>query len=832
VTFPRATYRLQLNRDFTFADAEAIVPYLDELGVSHVYLSPILMAQPGSTHGYDTIDHTRINPELGSIDDFRSLAGALQHRKMGIILDIVPNHMGIGGAENRLWLDVLKHGPKSRYADWFDIDWHPRRPGMDGKVLVPFLGTSYAEALGAGHIRLGWDEDGFAVWAYESQKLPIRPEDEGALLARYGSGEAAVSALNGAPGDGEGWAGLDSLIARQHWRLVHFSAAADEINYRRFFINSELAGIRVDRPDVFAHVHDLTFSLIAEGLVDGLRIDHIDGLLDPTGYLETLRQKVPRPIYLVVEKILAPHEPLPARWPVEGTTGYEVGAQLTRLLVQGGAEAAVTACYADFVGDVTEPEEEAYRSRLRIMDNELFAEIEGLAEAIARVAWSASATRGLTEAALRRALRETMAQMAVYRTYADREGLSPRDRREVGLAVARARRSAAQVQPACYDFLMLLLCRGLEAPHDLAAAGDAIARFQQLTGPVMAKGLEDTALYRYNRLVALNEVGAHPNRFSVSIDAFHDANRQRRDRLPATMIGTSTHDTKRGEDCRAMIASISDEPELWTEVAAEWRKQLQPVGAGDIHPNDLYLLFQLLLGGWPVHGDAGQLGERLKGAMVKSLREGRERSDWAVINSQYEGAVEQFIDRLLTHRPFLAQFHQTRVLLQEIGRRKSLIQTALKLTIPGVPDIYRGAEDWEQSFMDPDNRRSVDFGDLSRRLATPTSDADAKLILTQALLSVRRRDPLLFSEGSYESIDCGPTTLAFRRQRGITELALVADLSPGHRSGLSPMAGYTTIVGDSTGPVWVGLSGPVPKEGSDGAVRQSPIAGAPELAAR
>lgn len=806
MTVPRATYRLQLNRDFNFANAKAIVPYLDELGISHAYLSPILMAQPGSTHGYDTIDHSRINPELGSIDDFRRLASALQQRQMGIILDIVPNHMGIGGAGNRLWLDVLKHGAKSRYADWFDIDWHPQRPGMDGKLLVPFLGTSYAEALAAGQIRLGWDADGFSVWAYDSQKLPIRPEDEGLLLSRYGSGEAAVADLNGVSGDGDDRTSLDGLISRQHWRLAHFSSAADEINYRRFFINSELAGLRVDRPDVFAHVHDLTFSLIADGLVDGLRIDHIDGLLDPSGYLETLRAKVPRPIYLVVEKILAPHESLPVQWPVDGTTGYEVGAQLTRLLVQDSAEPSLTECYASFVGDMPEPEHEAYRSRLRVMDNELFAELDALAESIARIAWSASATSDLTNSGLRRALRETIAQMAVYRTYSYSKGTSPRDRREVGVAIARARRSAAQVQPACYDFLTRLLCSGLGEAYDPSAARAAIGRFQQLTGPVMAKGLEDTALYRYNRLVALNEVGAHPGRFSVSFEAFHDANRRRLSTHPGTMIGTSTHDTKRGEDCRAIISAITDEPELWAEAVTEWRALLEPIGAAEIHPNDLYLLFQLLLGGWPLVGDTEELGERARGAMEKSLREGRERSDWGVINSEYEHAVKGLVDALLVNQPLLESFHRTRATLQDIGRRKSLIQVALKLTIPGIPDIYRGAEDWEQSFMDPDNRRPVDFADLSRRLAAPTTDADEKLVLTQTLLLLRRNQPLLFSEGSYESIDDGPTTLAFRRRHGDMDLVVLADLSGGHRAGLSPVSGYRTIVGDRTSPVWVGLN--------------------------
>ena len=613
-------------------------------------------------------------------------------------------------------------------------------------------------------------------------------------------------AVNGPPADGETQAMLDGLIGKQHWRLAHFSSAADEINYRRFFINSELAGIRIDRPEVFAHVHDLTFSLIAEGLVDGLRIDHIDGLLDPTGYLETLRAKTPRPIYLVVEKILAPHESLPARWAVEGTTGYEVGAQLTRLLLQAGAEASLTACYASFVGDVPDPEHEAYRSRLRVMDNELFAELDALAGSIARIAWAANASRDLTKSGLRRALCETMAHMAVYRTYSDSNGTSARDCREIGLAVARALRSAPQVQPACFDFLMRFLCSDLGQPYDLAAASNVLARFQQLTGPVMAKGLEDTALYRYNRLVALNEVGAHPDRFSVSVEAFHDANRRRLTLRPGTMIGTSTHDTKRGEDCRAFISAITDEPALWAGAVTDWQKLLQPIGCAEIHPNDLYLLFQLLVGGWPLVGDPGKLGERLKGAMEKSLREGRERSDWGVINSAYEETVKRLVDALLVNQPFLESFHRTRSTLQDIGRRKSLIQAALKLTIPGVPDIYRGAEDWEQSFMDPDNRRPVDFAELSRRLATPDAEADAKLALTQTLLSLRRNEPLLFAEGSYESIDSGPTTLAFRRRLDGRHLVVMADLSQGHRAGLSPVAGYRTIVGDRTTPVWVGLS--------------------------
>ena len=803
MTPPRATYRLQLNKDFTFADATALVPYLDSLGISHVYLSPILRARPGSTHGYDTVDHTAINPELGTKAGFRQLVEALRQRDMGIILDFVPNHMGVGGADNALWLDVLRHGAASRYADWFDIDWHSARPGMDGKLLVPFLGAAYAQSLAAGHLRLKHDAAGFAVWAHDGDKLPIRPEDEQALLARHGSAEAAIAALAGEPGHPGSWAALDSLMASQHWRLAHFAVAADEINYRRFFINSDLAGVRIDRPDVFDHVHALVFSLIAEGMVDGLRIDHVDGLLDPKGYLERLRQQVPRPIYLIVEKILAPHELLRTDWPTDGTTGYEVGTQLTRLLVSPQAEPGLTTSYEAFVGEATAPAEEAYRCKLRVMDNEMAAELAALARLFAAIAWSESATADLTEAGLRRVLRETIAQLSVYRTYSDDRGIGARDRREIGRAIARARRDQPQIQPIVFDFVAALLCGTLGAAYDRRAIAKAAGRFQQLTGPVMAKGLEDTALYRYNRLVALNEVGAHPDRFSVSIAAFHDSNRHRLATHPHSMIATSTHDTKRGEDIRAIIAAIADAPEEWNTAIAKWRDALAPIG-DPIHSNDLYLFFQLLVGGWPIGGATSDLGERLKGAMIKSIREARERSDWGVNNTAYESAVGQLVDHALADAAFLGLFHPTRLKLQAIGRRKGLIQAALKLTIPGVPDIYRGAEDWEQSFVDPDNRRRLDFGALSTRLAAPLPGRDDKLLLTQALLGLRHRLPRLFAEGSYEPLDCGPAALGFCRRHGRDEVLVLADLSPRHEAGIAADSTLLpTVFGGASGPVWI-----------------------------
>ncbi|MET0440125.1 MAG: malto-oligosyltrehalose synthase [Devosia sp.] len=797
---PRATYRLQLNKDFTLAHAKALVPYLDQLGVSHAYLSPILKAQPGSTHGYDTVDHTLINPEIGTIEGFRTLASALKARGMGIILDFVPNHMGVGGSSNWLWLDLLRHGPASRYADWFDVDWNPPHPGMAGKLLVPFLGTTYAEALANGDISLKVDDDGFAVWAYDKEKLPLRPEDNALLLKQYKTPEAAI--LDYALPEK-----LHQLIARQHWRLAHFATAQDEINYRRFFINNELAGIRIDRPAVFDHAHKLIFLLIAEGLIDGLRIDHIDGLLDPLGYLKTLQAQSPKPIYLAIEKILAPHEYLRPEWPVDGTTGYEIGAELTRLLTQKCGEAQVTAIYDAFVGPTPSPQEEAYDCKLRVMDNELAVELNNLGRRTAHLAWSVPATADLTEQALRRAWREVIAHLGVYRTYADGDGLASRDRREISLAVARARRSQPQIQPAVFAFIEGILFGTLSKDYDTDSSADIIGGFQQFTGPVMAKGLEDTALYRYNRLVSLNEVGAHPDRFSRSVASFHDSNIRRLRHHPNCLVSTSTHDTKRGEDIRLIIAAIADEPDRWGRALAEWRSALGHE-ADRIHPNDLYLLFQLLLGGWPIASTTDDLAARLKGAMTKSLREARQRSDWGVNNLVYEKQIGDLVDSILTNTAFLTSFNAVRKTYEEIGRRKALIQLTLKCTIPGIPDIYRGAEDWEQSFVDPDNRRALDFSFLQNRLSQPQVGRDDKLVMTQRLLALRRDHPRLFAEGSYTPLQMGSDCLAFRRQHGELALTIIADLSPGHRDQLPDhFNDGKVIIGSANGPVLVVMSG-------------------------
>lgn len=794
----RATYRLQLNAGFTFADALHLVPYLADLGISHAYLSPILKARPGSTHGYDVVDHTLLNPELGTLGEFRALAKALQQRDMGIILDIVPNHMGIGGDQNWLWLDVLRHGQDSQYENWFDIDWQPPRADMAGKVLVPFLGTSYAEALAAGDLQLRADDEGFSVWAYGKDRLPIRPQDSAAMLAHYHNPQAVIATHTGEAGHYGSWAALEALIATQHWRLSHFAAASDEINYRRFFINSDLAGIRVESPEVFEHTHRLILTLIGEGLIDGLRVDHIDGLADPKGYLRTLRARVPAPVYLFVEKILAPHEQLRTDWSVDGTTGYEFGALVTRVLNNPASEASLTQTYQDFTSDCVDPDTEAYRCRLRVLDNELSAELAALARAIAGVAWSHPATRDVTETAIRHGMREILAHLAVYRSYVDDAGVSARDRRELLLAIARSRRTRPSYHPALFDFLARLLTEELGHQYEPRTSAAAIRRFQQLSGPVMAKGLEDTALYRDNRLLCLNEVGAHPSRFSVSIAAFHDANSRRLATYPQTLLATSTHDTKRGEDQRAIISAIADLPDQWQRVLIEWQALLGDTG---ITAGDQYVIFQQLLGGWPLRGEAREVAERLKAAMRKALREARLRSDWGVPNSSYEQAVDRFIDKLLANSDFIASATRFRRRLIEIGQRKALVQVVLKLTVPGVPDIYRGAEDWEQSFVDPDNRRPLDFPQLKQRLHTPDPARDDKLLLTQRLLHYRRAKPELFAKGDYLPIDLGEHILTFSRSFGDDELLVLADLSPGHQQELPSLGGdWQSLAGGRSGP--------------------------------
>jgi (1->4)-alpha-D-glucan 1-alpha-D-glucosylmutase len=864
---PRATYRLQLNSDFTFKDAAALAPYLGRLGISHAYLSPILKARRGSTHGYDTVDHTRLDPALGTLDEFRALAATLRAEGIGIVLDIVPNHVGVGGDENALWLDVLEWGPYSRYADWFDINWAPTPPRLKGKILVPFLGVSYAEALRSGDLDLRWDAERgeFAAWSSNTHKLPLCLKSYSDIIAGLDGVEglaercktlsaaseedihtvsllkaelAQLLAAGSENGDklarrlawfnsADGAADRDRLIQRQFWRPARYSVAADEINYRRFFIVSDLAGFRVESEEVFEHVHRLTFQLVAEGLIDGLRIDHVDGLFDPKAYLLKLRQACPRPVYLVVEKILAPGEMVRTDWEVEGTTGYEFITEAVQLITDPEGKAALTEGYRAFTGDFSSVDQTEREAKFVIMDFEMAAELDSLADLLHELALSHFETRDLTRHSLRNGLREYVAAMEVYRTYVDDGPLHVEDRRRMSLAMAKSRRLAATVDPAVFDFVERVvsgeLCRA-DKHYDPQVARDAALRVQQFTGPVMAKGLEDTALYRYNRLLSLSDVGHKPDRFSTDAAQFHGFNVARQAQSPLGMLTSSSHDTKRGEDVRARLAALSGCPDEWLAAAGEWRALLKQAGAPEIDPNDSYYLLQTLLGAWPAEFapeseiDAEALDsfrQRVEGAMMKAMREARLRSNWSRPDTECEDKVYQTLRLALTPSSgFVESFRRFEARLAPWGAQNGLIVTALKLTVPGVPDIYQGAEFWEQSLVDPDNRRAVDF---ARRDAALDDTLDAsgavenwrdgrlKQHSIARLLDLRKRAPALFAEGSYEPIAMPDASqFAFRRRHGTAGMVVAVRRFPWRDSASEKLgtelagaaAGYRTVLGE------------------------------------
>ncbi|MDV3253309.1 malto-oligosyltrehalose synthase [Devosia sp. BK] len=788
---PRASYRLQLNKDFGFSDAEKLAPYLGRLGISHAYLSPILKARPGSMHGYDTVDHTLVNPELGTLDGLRQMAAALRREGIGIILDIVPNHMGIGGAENPYWLNVLEWGRDSRYAYWFDINWAPSEPSLQDKVLMPFLGSALGEAIETGRMSLKFDDatGSFAIWAEDTHKLPIDPRhyaeilkhagdiDE-ALLSGWGVDQDVAAQLKTrlaearAPGiemavqhfnSEAGRQDLAELIAKQNWRAARYSVGADEINYRRFFIVSDLAAIRIERQEVFDHAHKLIFQLVEEGLVEGLRIDHIDGLYDPKQYTLRLRQACPRPIYLVVEKILAPGEALRSDWDIDGTTGYEFANVTAQLLVDPAAEGTLTEFYRDFTGETGTLDVLEREAKLEIIDYEMSAELDALTTRLTAIAGSHRASADLTRNGIRNALRHFLSCLSVYRTYVDGDTTAS-DRDDVEDALAEAQTMAPSLDGALFDFLRDVALLNIEGDHVLETA----MRLQQFTGPAMAKGLEDTALYRYNRLIALSDVGERPDQFSASPDQFHAFNRDRAANFPGGMLTSSSHDTKRGEDVRSRIAAVSLLPEEWIAKVSEWRAHF----GEEIDANDLYYFFQQLLGAWPAEFaglgaiDPDKLEtfrERTRGAMTKAVREARRHTTWTANSEDYEGALMAVVDQTLDpDGEFLADFRAFADEIGPLGARNSIIAATLKLTVPGMPDIYQGAELYEQSMVDPDNRRPVDFAertallnalpnDLSETMADWTS-GKTKLGVISRLLALRKEIPNLFAKGRYEPI--------------------------------------------------------------------------------
>ncbi|HZP89256.1 MAG TPA: malto-oligosyltrehalose synthase [Burkholderiales bacterium] len=959
---PRATYRLQLNRDFTLRSATALVPYLARLGVSHVYCSPYLRARPGSTHGYDIVDHNSINPEIGDEADLERFVATLREHGMGQILDVVPNHMGVMGSDNAWWLDVLENGPASIYADFFDIDWQPLHSTLAGRVLIPVLGDHYGVMLESGDLKLAFDETqgSFSIW-YFAHRFPIDPATYPTILERalrlaptqsltsvardeleslsaafahlppqsststtarsernrdkeahkrrlaslirdsesLAQGvAAAVGALNGTPGNAASFDALHALIEQQAYRLAYWRVASDEINYRRFFDINDLAALRMEDEVVFEATHRRVLEWLREGKIDGLRIDHPDGLYDPKQYFWRLQEhyalevgatEVLRgdnkdwPLYLLAEKITAPHERLPRDWPLYGTTGYDFANLVNGLFVDHRARSKMQRIYRTFTGDTDGWDDVTYQAKRLIMRMALASELNVLTNRLLRLARSDRRTRDFTHNILRNALAEVVACFPVYRTYVA-GSVSDSDRRDIEWAVGQARRRSRTADASVFDFVLRVLeARPTDgAPVDMAAEMMRFtAKLQQFTAPVTAKGVEDTAFYRHFPLASLNEVGGGPEQFGISVKAFHTIMQRNAREWPHTMLATSTHDTKRSEDVRLRIDALSEMPGSWRLTLRHWKRlnrRAKREVDGEMAPSsrDEYLLYQTLLGSIPIEPSeapsarsrptssgeeaAGATGPmprqpsssrdpamvetpsqharaaaqsaalaaaahtdevatrdrpaprtpdgasrpsrpsldsgatapevvsgqqaawgqaqlddyrmRIQRYMLKAVREAKVHTSWVNINEPYEKALEDFLATLLGRahdNPFLNDLIARARPLAQWGMLSSLSQTLIKLTAPGVPDIYRGTETLDLSLVDPDNRRAVDYERLDSwltqlqeqeesprallsRLIDNIEDGRAKLFVAWKLLELRRQHPQLFAQGSYAPV--------------------------------------------------------------------------------
>ncbi len=840
---PTATYRLQFNRDFRLADAERLVPYLRRLGISHVYASPLLKARPGSTHGYDIIDHASLNPEIGTAEEFDRLIATLRGHAMGLVVDVVPNHMGVG-SDNAWWMSVLEHGRASPWADFFDIDWHPGKEALRGKLLLPILEDQYGAVLDRGLLRLQFDERAGELWvAYHEHRLPLDPATYPIVLgyaverleARLGADDehypryrSLLTALENLPGRGEtgaervearlrdcgvhkiqlsrlyaesegvralirenvalandvearpdGGALLDRLMGRQAFRPAFWRTAADEINYRRFFDINDLAGVRVENSRVFEQTHALVFDLVAQRKLDGLRLDHPDGLHDPAEYYRRLREAWGdrREPWIVTEKILAAHERLPRDWAVDGTTGYEFCNQVNGLWVDAAAEKAMDRVYTRFVGRRLDFDELLYANKKLIATTALSSELTVLSDMLDRISEADRHTRDFTRQQLRSALIEVIARFPVYRTYVAQRGASEEDRRYVEWAVAQASKAGKVVETSTFDFIRDVLTLDAATGRDEGYRESVLRfamKFQQTTGPVTAKALEDTTFYIYNRLLSLNEVGGDPRRFGLSVSAFHHVNADRAEHWPRAMLNTSTHDSKRSEDVRARISALSELPERWQKAVSRWtllnrsRKRMVEQRLAP-SKNDEYALYQTLVGVWP-NGQVDEsalrkVAERVKEYAIKAVREAKVHSSWINPDPAYEAAVGSFIEALLDlseKNPFLAEFLPLQRYVARLGMLNGLSQALLKATVPGVPDVYQGCEAWALTLVDPDNRRPVDFARLQSMLdgleggkvdaAALLRDAEedrVKMWVTRCALRCRRDAPGLFADGDY-----------------------------------------------------------------------------------
>jgi (1->4)-alpha-D-glucan 1-alpha-D-glucosylmutase len=849
---PASTYRLQLHAGFPFDAARGVVDYLAELGVTHVYSSPILRAQKGSTHGYDVCAHDEVSPELGGEDGFRALTDALRARSMGIVVDFVPNHMGIATGENAWWNDVIENGPASRYAERFDIEWSPIKPANKGRILYPVLGAQYGEALENGELVLRRSGGAFEVHYYD-RCFPVAPRSLlpllEAVLAELGSEgddvvelasivtatrnlpardetaeerrterarekevikrrlealcasservartiDATVTAYGGKKGDARSFDRLDALLRDQAYRLAYWRVASEEINYRRFFDVNSLVAIRMERDDVFEAAHARVFALVGEGRIDGLRLDHTDGLYDPQGYFERLRAKGAEGLYVVAEKILEPGERLPRAWKIDGTTGYDATSLLGGVFVDGASERTFDAIYRRVTGETVPFAALVHQAKRSVILSSFASEMNMLAQSLERVSERSRRSRDLTLYSMRHAIIETIASFPVYRTYVREDGgRGPNDDRHIHAAITLAKRRAPHVDASVFDFLKdVLLLRGrVEADAEDRALRVAFTmRFQQLTGPIMAKGVEDTAFYRYARLVSQNEVGGDPARFGVPVAALHEANASRLRDWPRSTVTTSTHDTKRAEDVRARLAVLTEMPERWGACVDEWMgvaaRHRRPVDEEPAPSEvDVYLFFQIVLGAWPFAGigDRGAFTDRVAAYMEKATREAKTRTSWVAPNAAYEEATRDFVRGMLADDAFVASMGALAEETATYAATNALGQVALKLAGPGVADTYQGCELWSFDLVDPDNRRPVDYGvrrallhqirertgdraALARDLLARFADGAIKLYVTHTLLALRRDDPALFLEGGYRPIDAGEHVVAFVRER-------------------------------------------------------------------
>jgi (1->4)-alpha-D-glucan 1-alpha-D-glucosylmutase len=905
---PASTYRLQLTPSFGFDQAAAVVPYLNQLGVTDVYLSPILEAAPGSMHGYDVMAHDRLSDDLGGEAGYARLSQVLAEHGMGQLLDFVPNHMGVG-PQNAWWMEILENGPSSRYAHCFDVDWRPVKSELENKVLVPVLGDQYGVVLEKGELVLVREGGSFFVtyydhrfpvaprsvphvlkhrlndlqrrlgpedpdvWELESictslEKLAPRSETDPAKVEeRAREKEVAkrrlhalcdaspalrahvdenVAIFNGHPGEPRSFDLLDRLLDGQAYRLAHWRVAGEEINYRRFFDVNGLAAIRMEDPRVFDEAHRLVLRLVQEGKAIGLRVDHPDGLYDPTLYFRrlqasslvaradalaqergqpldartraALRERLeaglaadelpPRPLYVAAEKILSAHERMPESWAIDGTTGYEFLAAASGLFVDGAAEESFTEGYARFTGIRHDFRDIGYQTKRVICRSSMSSELNVLAHRLNRISETNRRTRDFTLNELRRALVEFVSNFPVYRTYVTPQGeVDERDRKYVETAVKRARRRSTVTDPSIYNFLRdVILLRYPDGLSDVEKQGwlEFTLKLQQVTGPVTAKAIEDTAFYVYLRLVSLNEVGGDPRIFGTTPEAFHSLNKARLERWPGSLAATSTHDTKRSEDVRVRIAALSEVPREWRALTARLARTLRRFRSeveGEPAPdhNDELLLYQTLVGTFPEPAPKPgsetwrAYADRIIAYMQKAMREAKVHTSWTNVDFEYEQAVTKFIESALAAPELAESFVPFARRVAAAGRISSLAQTALKLASPGPCDIYQGCELWDLSLVDPDNRRPVDFEQrakllddvrrraaeapsdraaLARELATPEGlrDGRAKLLLLRAGLHLRRERPDLFLQGEYVPLavegSMADRAVAFARRHG------------------------------------------------------------------